>query len=348
MADIKIDVVIGLQMGDEGKAATVYNLAKKNDYNYTVRFNGSGNAGHTFYHEGKKLATHAIPTAISLGVPSVIGRGCVVNPVNLKREIEYLEDHGIKANSLLKIDGNAHIVTPEHLEEDGKDTKIGTTKQGNGQAYRDKYARTGYRMYEISKIYPELSKYFESKLTDTYKLFYSGHKPTKILCEGAQAFFLDPDWGEYPYVTSSHCGIGSVFLNGFNHTQINRVYGVAKAYETYVGTSKFDITEYDPSKKEIVEQICELGHEYGTTTGRRRQINWINLDKLKQAVEINGVTDLIVRKIDILDKVNHYEIKDVGTFRDADEFKSYVKKQLTYSYANNIKSIHWSTSPIDF
>ena len=344
MNNIKLDVVIGLQMGDEGKAATVYNLAKNNNYNYTVRFNGSGNAGHTFYHNDKKLATHAIPTGIALGIPSVIGRGCVVNPEKLKQEIEYLEDHGIKANALLKIDGNAHIITPQHVEEDSKDTKIGTTKQGNGQAYRDKYARSGFRMYDIGKVYPHLAKYFESKLTDSYKLFYSNNKQTKILCEGAQAFFLDPDWGEYPYVTSSHCGIGSVLLNGFNHTQINRVYGVAKAYETYVGTAKFDASEYDQTKREIVERICELGHEYGTTTGRRRQINWINLENLNKAINLNGVTDLVIRKIDILDSVKHYEIKDVGVFQDKESFKTHVKNSLS----DRIDTIHWSTSPKDF
>ena len=342
--EIKCDVVLGLQKGDEGKAATVYNLAKNGEYTHTIRYNGSQNAGHTFYHNGNKLATHGIPTGIAHGVPSIIGRGCVVNPVKLKQEIEYLENNNIKADSLLRIDGNAHIITPQHLEEDSQDTKIGTTKQGNGQAYRDKYARSGFRMHEIHKVYPELASYFLPKLIDTYEEFYKNGKSSKILFEGAQAFFLDPDWGEYPYVTSSHCGIGSVLLNGFNHTQINRVYGVAKAYETYVGTSKFDATHTEPESSEVIEKICELGHEYGTTTGRRRQINWLDIDSLNKAIKLNGVSDLVIRKIDILDKVNTYKVKNIAKFKTAESFKEYIVENLP----KNLNSIHWSTSPVDF
>ena len=159
-------------------------------------------------------------------------------------------------------------------EEDGKDTKIGTTKRGNGPAYRDKFGRTGIRAKDI----PELRPY----LIDIYEELHQRYDNPVILFEGAQGFGLDIDWGDYPYVTSSHCTVGSAILNGVPPSAIRDVWGVAKIYETYVGAKNFE------GKDPIFEDIREIGQEYGSTTGRARQINWLDFDMLKMAARIDS------------------------------------------------------------
>ena len=327
---INFDVLLDCAYGDCGKGATAYHLIadKSKNYNSTFRFSGSGNAGHTIFHNGKKLITHSIPVGVVHGLRSYIGSGCVVNPRKLLEEIEYLESEGIPASKLVKISYNAHVVTQEHVIEDCKDEKIGTTKQGNGPAYRDKYARTGIRMEDI-----KISE-IKNMLFSVHDEFYKSHEQHTILFEGAQGFYLDIDFGDYPYVTSSHCGIGSVFNNGFNPKQLRKVYGVIKAYETYVGKK-----EFEPKNNETFNRLRELGQEFGATTGRPRQCNWINIERLNKAIEILGVDTLIIRKKDVLDNLGIYGLihkNQVINFTNSQDFKTFLENRL------NIKEIHWS------
>ena len=272
------DVVIGLQHGDEAKGKVTHVKCKegKDFYTHVLRFNGGGNAGHTIYHEGKKFVTHYIPAGIFYGIKSVIGNGCAVNVKSFLEEAKMLADAGFDT-SLIKIASNCHIVTEEHLEEDGKDDKIGTTKRGNGPAYTAKYARTGVRACDV----PEL--------------------------EGC---IIDIDWGDYPYVTSSHCTTAGVSLNCVPPSWIRNVWGVGKVYDTYVGKKDFEPDDL------IFQEIRDAGEEYGATTGRPRQCNWLDLDALIRAININGVTQVVLNKADVLKEGhNHQKPKKTGQFR---------------------------------
>jgi adenylosuccinate synthase len=290
------DVIVDLQAGDTGKGKVAHSLCSKpGEYTHVVRYNGGGNAGHTIYHEGQKIVTHFIPCGVLYGIKSIIGPGCIINPSKLLEEIEELESYGFNVKDNLFIDKRVHITFPKHLEEDGSDTTIGTTKTGNGPTYRDKYDRKGLRAENV----------LITNIIDIYDEFH-GKDEVKILFEGAQGFELDIDWGDYPYVTSSHCTVGGAVLNGVPPQKIRNVYGVCKAYRTYVGNKEFE----KPS--EIFDKIREIGNEYGATTGRKRQIDWINFDDIIKACNINGVTHLVMNKVDVLEKVNcfHFYYKD--------------------------------------
>ena len=331
---MKIDVVVGLQYGDEGKGKVCHSLLKDGLYTHAIRFNGGSNAGHTIYHNGKKLITHLIPSGVFFGVKSIIGPGCVVDTHNFFKELKYLEENGIKTEGLVFIAKNAHLVQEIHTDEDGHDISIGTTRTGNGPCYRDKYARKGLRAEEYDKLEPYL--------IDMYEEFYQQDNSNfKILAEGAQAFGLDIDWGDYPYVTSSHCGVGSVLNNGFNHKHINKVYGVIKAYETYVGAKKFQPEE------EIFERIQQEGQEFGATTGRKRQCNWVDWDLVIKASKMNGVNRVVMNKVDILNKVEAWKIKYNGQildFSSESDFVFWVKKQFSREDIRN----SFSYTPHDF
>lgn len=331
---MKIDVVLGLSYGDEGKGKICHSLLEQNKYTHVVRFNGGHNAGHTIYHNSKKLITHIIPSGVFYGIKSIIGPGCVVDVEKLFREIDYLEDNGIKTEGLIYIAKNAHIILEEHLAEDVTDTSIGTTRTGNGPCYRDKYARKGVRAEEIDILQPYLIDIFE-------EFYGSNNRNVKILAEGAQAFHLDIDWGDYPYVTSSHCGIGSVLLNGFNHKQIRNVYGIIKAYDTYVGAKDFQPAD------EIFERIQQEGQEFGATTGRKRKCNWLNWNNIQKAIRMNGVNKLVVNKVDILEKVEEFKILRDGAilnFPTKFEFEQYICKE---AYKIGVTHVYFSYSPHD-
>lgn len=289
------DIVVGLSFGDEGKGKVTHHLLKNGDYTHCIRFNGGCNAGHTIYHEGVKFVTHHIPAGVFFGVRSIIGNGCVVNIDQFNREIQMLHDGGIDTNGLIFIANNAHIITDAHLEEDGKDTTIGTTKRGNGPAYRDKYDRQGTLASEALVGTPYL--------IDMYRELYETDEEVVILCEGAQGFGLDIDWGDYPYVTSSHCTTAGALLNGIPPQAVRRVYGITKAYDTYVGAKNFH------GEGRVFDLLQSLGNEFGATTGRPRQCNWLNVRDLKKAVDINGVTDVIINKVDILREVGEWNLR---------------------------------------
>ena len=290
------DIVVDLQYGDCGKGKVAHDLCRKNNYTHVIRYNGGCNAGHTIYHEGKKFVTHHIPCGVFFGVRSVIGPGCVLNIKQLFKEIKELEDGGIEVKKLLKISSNTHIITDFHLAQDGQDEIIGTTKRGNGPAYRDKYDRKGVRAIQ----FPELAPY----VVDMYTELHNNEEfpNPEILFEGAQGFGLDIDWGDYPYVTSSHCTVGSAILNGVPPKSIRNVWGVAKIYETYVGAKSFG------GEDEVFEEIRKIGAEYGATTGRPRQINWLDFDLLKMAIDINGVNKLVINKMDVLREVGMWRV----------------------------------------
>ena len=321
------DVVVDLQYGDCGKGKIAHALCKENKYTHVIRYNGGCNAGHTIYHHGKKFVTHHIPCGVFFGVKSIIGPGCVVHVDTFLKEIEDLEQRGIPAKKLVHIASNAHLITDFHRAEDGKDTQIGTTKKGNGPAYRDKYSRKGVRAMEDPRLQPYIiSMYHELYENEEFDNI-------TILFEGAQGFGLDPDWGDYPYVTSSHCTVGSALLNGVPPKAIRDVWGVAKIYETYVGAKDFE------GPDEVFDDIRELGQEYGATTGRPRQINWLDFDMLKMAARINGVSKLVINKMDILEALDSwclYDGPNLYEFKTRNDIEMWLEGKLHIEVDENI------------
>ena len=311
------DVIVDLQYGDCGKGKITHALCARGGYDYVIRYNGGCNAGHTIYHNKRKFVTHHIPAGVFFGIKSIIGSGCVVSPEQFFKEIKELEDGGVNTKDMVYIAKNAHVITQDHLNEDGKDTTIGTTKRGNGPAYRDKYDRKGLRAQDI----PELRPY----LIDLYEELHLRNKNSTILFEGAQGFGLDIDWGDYPYVTSSNCISAAACMNAVPPRNIRHVWGVAKAYETYVGAKKFQ------PKGEIFDKIQEVGEEYGATTGRKRQVNWMDLNFLRKAIQINGVTHLVFNKMDVLKELENWGLFKDGIKRRFDsevEFTDFILKFL--------------------
>jgi adenylosuccinate synthase len=319
---MKADIVIGLSYGDEGKGKVTHHLLKEGGYTHCLRFNGGCNAGHTIYHKGKKFVTHHIPAGVFFGVRSIIGPGCVVNLEQFKKEIVELEANGVNTTGLIYIAKNAHVITEAHLDEDREETTIGTTKRGNGPAYRDKYDRTGTRAEDV----PELKN--SPYLIDLYNEFYNGFIDPWVLCEGAQGFGLDIDWGDYPFVTSSHCTTGGALLNCIPPQAVHRVFGVTKAYDTYVGCKKFH------GHGRVFDLLQQLGDEFGATTGRPRQCNWLDIRMLQKAIVVNGVTDLIINKVDILREVGKWNLRSCASDRifvqigNEQGWKQYIKKYL--------------------
>ncbi|MBI5456507.1 adenylosuccinate synthetase [Candidatus Kaiserbacteria bacterium] len=313
---VEMDVIVDLQYGDCGKGKIAHFLCTTRKYTHVLRYNGGCNAGHTIFHKGKKFVTHHIPAGVFAGIPSVIGPGCVVDPEKFLEEITGLEEGGISAKTNVFVAKNVHVITAAHKAEDGKETKVGTTGQGNGPAYRDKFARTGVRAEHVLELQPFL--------VDLYDMWYSG-KEVRVLAEGAQGFGLDIDWGDYPYVTSSHCTVGGAILNGIPHSAVKEVWGVAKMYETYVGKKDFQ------PKDEIFNKIGDVGEEFGATTGRRRQTNWMDMQLLEKAIRMNGVTHVVFNKVDVLRIAGAWAIIDEGKvvpFKGEEAMKSFITERL--------------------
>jgi len=329
------DVIVDLQAGDTGKGKVAHALA--NNYNLILRYNGGSNAGHTVYHNGKKVVTHLVPIGVLFGITSVIGFGCVVNLKKLEEEIKDLNNAGFNTDGLIFVDERCHLVLDKHIEEDSSDSKIGTTRQGIGPTYRDKYNRTGMRMKDLG-IQP--SPLFH--VVDIYNLLYNERHNWSILCEGAQGFQIDIDWGDYPYVTSSHCTIGSAVLNGIPPQKIQKVIGTMKAYETYSGFKTTFQDENDP----ILQKIQEVGGEVGATTGRKRKVRWLDLDGVIKAININGVTDLIINKADILEQVGVFRYVYEGELRECNTLNEMISEVRNILYdVTQVKNIIWSMTP---
>lgn len=317
----KVDVIIGLQYGDEAKAKCAYSICKQNKdyYKYVVRFNGGPNAGHTIYHEGRKFITHQIPVGVFFDMESIIGPCSVVDIDKLQKETDELSNFLSKdISNLILIDKRAHIITNKHIELDSEGSTIGSTKSGIAYAYSDKHLRTGIRYND----WPLLKTDF--KRVDIYDYLY--YKNGNFLFEGAQGWGLDIDFGDYPYVTSSHCGIAGVISSGVNHQMIGSVFGIAKIYETYVGNKNFQ-----PIENTELHKFQEYGQEIGATTGRVRQCNYLNLDTLIPAIRINGVTYIVFNKVDIVEQLNIFKLiykKQIKIFNNFSEMKYFINNVL--------------------
>ena len=310
-----VDICCGLNWGDEAKGKIVSYLAKKGNYNFVCRWSGGNNAGHTIYKDGIKYKTHLIPSGIFYDIPSIIGPDCVVNKKSFFQEVNYLKKNGFNTN-LIFISPNAHVVTEEHISEDiQKLVNIqGTTAKGIAPCYKDKYARIGVRIKNI----PEFNSYLWDE-----KLYGN------ILCEGAQGFWLDINHGNYPYVTSSNTLPYGACSLGFPPQLIRRIYGASKIYDTRSGIDPL-FPETLLKDNELLS-LVKVGEEFGTTTGRMRKTNWLNLDKLISAVKISGTTIIIISKVDVIKKINVYKLyhnSNLLSFDTFTEMKKYINTVL--------------------
>lgn len=334
---MKVDVLLGLQWGDEGKGKVVDVLTPR--YDVVARFQGGPNAGHTLEFEGKKYVLRSIPSGIfQHGQINVIGNGVVLDPVLFAEEAKALEESGVNLRKVLKISKKVHLILPTHrlldaaLERAKGGAKIGTTGKGIGPTYTDKVSRNGLRLgdvlhnfaakYEAARkrhinrlksldAEPQDLEELEAKWMDaleyikTFDIVDSEYlingylnEGKSVLCEGAQGTLLDVDFGSYPFVTSSNTiTAGACSGLGVAPNRIGEVYGIFKAYCTRVGSGPFPTELHDETGK----KIRDLGHEYGAVTGRERRCGWIDLVALRYAIMINGVTQLIMMKSDVLD-----------------------------------------------
>ena len=333
---MKVDVLLGLQWGDEGKGKVVDVLTP--GYDLVTRFQGGPNAGHTLEFEGSKFVLRSIPSGIFQGGKiNVIGNGVVLDPALFKAEIDALEVSGHPLTERLKISKKAHLILPTHrlldaaYESAKGNSKIGTTGKGIGPTYTDKISRNGLRVGDILNNFDEkykaaierhkemLDQYdFEYNLPELEKAWFEGIEcikrfelidsehfvndalkaGKKVLAEGAQGTMLDIDFGSYPFVTSSNtiCA-GACTGLGVAPRNIGEVYGIFKAYCTRVGSGPFPTELFDATG----DDMRKIGFEFGSVTGRPRRCGWIDLVALKYAVMINGVTQLIMMKSDVMD-----------------------------------------------
>ena len=356
----KVDVLLGLQWGDEGKGKVVDVLTPR--YDVVARFQGGPNAGHTLEFEGQKYVLRSIPSGIFQGGKvNIIGNGVVLAPDLFMGEAKDLEKSGHPLKERLHISKKTHLIMPTHRILDrayeaakGKD-KVGTTGKGIGPTYTDKISRNGLRVGDILCDFEQ--KYATHKerhmkmlaalgwtdfegLEETEKLWMEGiaymkefkfvdseneinrllRESKHILCEGAQGTMLDVDFGSYPFVTSSNtiCA-GACTGLGIGPNKVGNVYGIMKAYCTRVGSGPFPTELFDETGK----TIRDLGHEYGAVTGRERRCGWIDLVQLRYSVMVNGVTELIMMKSDVLDSFETikacvaYELPDGTETKDS-------------------------------
>jgi len=349
---MKVDVLLGLQWGDEGKGKVVDVLTSR--YDIIARFQGGPNAGHTIEFDGKKFVLHTIPSGIfNQGTINIIGNGVIIDPYILDDELTVLKEGGIEPGDNLIVSKKAHVILPSHrlldaVYESAKgDKKIGSTLKGIGPTYTDKVSRNGIRVGDTGHVnfqqkYDEAKKRhlriaeqygfslndftiegmsFEEyekawfKTLDTLKslpwvnseyfLNNALKAGKKVLAEGAQGTMLDIDFGSYPFVTSSNTITAGVCNGlGIAPSQIGRVFGIFKAYCTRVGSGPFPTELFDSSG----EKLRKIGREFGATTGRPRRCGWLDMVALKYAIMLNGVTDLMMMKADVLDDFEEINI----------------------------------------
>lgn len=367
---MKVDVLLGLQWGDEGKGKVVDVLTP--GYDLVTRFQGGPNAGHTLEFEGQKYVLRSIPSGIFQGDKlNIIGNGVVLDPALFKAEVEALEASGHLLTKRLKISKKAHLILPTHrlldqAYESAKGAgKIGTTGKGIGPTYTDKVSRNGVRVGDILHNFEEkyntaikrhkdlLAQYdFDYDLATLEKDWFEGIEcikkfelidsehvvnnaikaEKKVLAEGAQGTMLDVDFGSYPFVTSSNtiCA-GACTGLGIAPRNIGEVYGIFKAYCTRVGSGPFPTELFD----ETGDLMRKNGNEFGSVTGRPRRCGWVDLVALKYAIMINGVTQLIMMKSDVMDAFETikacvaYKINDVIT----EEFPYSIEGDIEPVYA---------------
>ncbi len=341
-----VDVVLGLQWGDEGKGKIVDYLADK--YDIVARFQGGPNAGHTIIINDQKFVLHTIPSGVFRdNITNVIGNGVVIDPITLHKEITGLSDLGVELGDRLLVSRKAHLILPTHRLLDaaseaakGKD-KIGSTLRGIGPTYMDKTGRNGMRVGDIetdfsekykalkekhlklATLYPKVdfdlaaeeAKWMDSieelrqlkKIDCEYYIHQALKSGKEILAEGAQGSMLDIDFGTYPFVTSSNTVTAGVCTGlGVAPQTIRDVTGITKAYCTRVGSGPFP-TELD---NEEGERLRKVGGEFGATTGRPRRCGWIDIPQLKYTVMVNGVTNLVITKMDVLNGFGEFYVAD--------------------------------------
>jgi adenylosuccinate synthase len=369
----KITTIVGAQWGDEGKGKITDFFAGQSDY--VVRFHGGNNAGHTVIVEGKTFKLHLIPSGVIYGQPlSVIGNGVVVDPKALIDEIQYLKEKGIEPK--LMVSDRAHVIMPYHIALDGAlsnhqdNLAAGSTNRGIAPVYADKMYRNGIRMIdliepdifsekldkgfdfnkglienalgqsldyskkEIYKTYIEYGKILEPYISDvSVELFNAYKKGKNILFEGAQGMSLDVDHGIYPYTTSSNTAAGHVSIGtGVSFKSVNRIIGVVKAYLSRVGESPLPTELNDKT----ADYIRESGGEYGTTTGRPRRIGWLDLVQVRQAVRVNGLTEIALTKLDVLNNINEllicnsYKVDDREIYEMPASLRNYRNARPVY------------------
>lgn len=364
----KVDVLLGLQWGDEGKGKVVDVLTPK--YDVVARFQGGPNAGHTLEFEGQKYVLRSIPSGVFQGGKiNIIGNGVVLAPDLFMNEAKDLEKSGHELQFRLHISSKAHLIMPTHrildraLEVAKGKAKVGTTGKGIGPTYTDKVSRNGLRVGDILEGFEEkyaVHKERHMKMLSSmgwtdfdgfeetektwmegveflrrFKIVDSEHEVNRtlkdgksILCEGAQGTMLDVDFGSYPFVTSSNtiCA-GACTGLGIGPNKVGNVLGIMKAYCTRVGSGPFPTELFDDTGK----RIRDLGHEYGAVTGRERRCGWVDLVQLRYSVMVNGVTQLIMMKSDVLDDFDTikacvaYELPDGSTTPDFPYDINYVK-----------------------
>tara|TARA_Y100000746_G_C15461509_1_gene431728 strand:+ start:1377 stop:2636 length:1260 start_codon:yes stop_codon:yes gene_type:complete len=340
---MKVDVLLGLQWGDEGKGKIVDVLTKK--YDIIARFQGGPNAGHTLEFDNIKHVLHTIPSGIFReGSINLIGNGVVIDPVIFSKEIESINKLNVPISKLL-ISKKAHLILPTHKLIDAASEKakgkqkIGSTLKGIGPTYMDKTGRNGLRVGDIKlndfkekyqkllKKHHQILKFYDYKydlqeienewfeslevlnkfehIDSEHYLHEAIHNNKKILAEGAQGTLLDIDFGSYPFVTSSNTiTAGACTGLGISPRDIGNVYGIFKAYCTRVGSGPFPTELFD----HYGERLQKIGNEFGSTTGRARRCGWIDLPALKYSIQINGVTELHMMKADVLSGLDKIKI----------------------------------------
>jgi adenylosuccinate synthase len=342
-----VDVLLGLQWGDEGKGKIVDYIADQ--YDVVARFQGGPNAGHTIIINNNKYVLHTIPSGVFREhITNLIGNGVVIDPITFERELSTLDKEGISYKNRLLVSKKAHLILPTHRMLDaaseaakGKE-KIGSTLKGIGPTYMDKTGRNGIRVGDIYsadflsiyknlkekhfgllKQFPEIefdlaaeeSKWFASldtlrsikAINSEYYVNDVLKSKKKILAEGAQGSMLDIDYGTYPFVTSSNTTCAGVCSGlGIAPAKVNEVIGIAKAYCTRVGSGPFPTEQ----ENEFGEKMRSVGHEYGSTTGRSRRCGWIDIPQLNYTIMLNGVTKIVITKLDVL---NDFDSIQVGT-----------------------------------
>jgi len=343
---MKVDVLLGLQWGDEGKGKVVDVLTPR--YDVITRFQGGPNAGHTLEFNNIKHVLHTIPSGIFRDDKiNIIGNGVVIDPLIFKKEIDSLLKLGFDLKKTLLISKKAHLILPTHRLLDAAsealkgDAKIGSTLKGIGPAYRDKIGRDGLRVGDILNNFDEkynarvkqhtdlLTNYYnfdyQAALDEYEKAWFEGIKTIQqfqlidsetvinkliesgksVIAEGAQGTMLDIDFGSYPFVTSSNTiTAGACTGLGVAPNKIGKVYGIFKAYCTRVGSGPFPTELLDATG----QKLRNIGNEYGSTTGRPRRCGWLDLVALKYAIMIDGVTELIMMKADVLDDFDSIEV----------------------------------------
>ena len=366
---MKIDVLLGLQWGDEGKGKVVDVLTPR--YDVVARFQGGPNAGHTLEFEGHKYVLRSIPSGIfQHGQINIIGNGVVLDPVLFREEAESLEKSGVNIKGILKISKKAHLIMPTHRLLDAAyeklkgDAKIGTTGKGIGPTYTDKISRNGLRVGDIFDNFA--AKYATAKQRHVNLLTALGegcdveelekkwmdaieymkgydiidsefvvnrllNEGKSVLCEGAQGSLLDVDFGSYPFVTSSNtvCA-GACSGLGVAPNKIGEVFGIFKAYCTRVGSGPFPTELFD----ETGAKIRAIGHEYGAVTGRERRCGWLDLVALRYTMMLNGVTQLIMMKSDVID--------DFDTIKVCNEYRvnGELTKDFPFSVEANVEPVY--------